>query len=110
MRTRSVLVVDRDDRLRGLILRILRRRRVSVVEFADAEAALDALPSCAGDLFAVVAHSDLATRMRRLYPHLPILMLPSRPACGLRALVRALQVLASTGRQLLPSALTSVAS
>jgi DNA-binding NtrC family response regulator len=108
MRTRCILLVDRDDRLRALICRILRRERFAIIEFAEPEAALAALPSFSGELSAVVSGSHLAALLRGRFPHLPILMTSNGNPFELRPLIRALRALTCAIRQMgVPAAIPS---
>ena len=114
MRNRCILLVDDDDCVRAFIRSVLNDENYKVIDFADSEAALDSLPSCRGELSAIICDSDFARKLARALPNLPILMIsganesPVEEAglCflgkpfGPKTLIRALQGLINASRQL----------
>jgi CheY-like chemotaxis protein len=129
MRNRCILVVDDDDFVRAFIRRVLQNEQFAVIDFADPEDALAALPSFSHELSAIITDFtmpringvEFARKLAHRFPHIPILMIsgsnegPTEDAglCflgkpfGPRTLVQALRGLMNASRQLVPIALTS---
>jgi two-component system response regulator MprA len=87
---RLALVVDDEPAVRGLVARLLHRQGWSVVQAADAEAALVAVgPGRFGLLVTdydmpTLNGLDLAVRMRHADSTLPILMMSGHPEVAFR--------------------------
>jgi DNA-binding response OmpR family regulator len=117
MRNRCILVVDDDDRVRDFIRHVLQNEQFAVIDFADSNAAIEALPAFRDEISAIISDADFARKLARNMPHLPILMISGanepfveEPGLcflgkpfGPRTLVRALRGLMNASRQLVPA-------
>jgi CheY-like chemotaxis protein len=75
MTNRCILVVDSDERVRSFVREVLQERQIAVIDYADPEAAIDALPGFRDDLSAIVSDTGFASKLARKLPHVPILMI-----------------------------------
>jgi CheY-like chemotaxis protein len=114
MNNRCVLVVDDDDGVRAFIRTALQNEQFAVIDYADPESALAALPAFQDEISAIVSDSEFARHLARGLPHIPILMISGsnespveEPGLcflgkpfGPRTLIRALRGLMSASRQL----------
>ena len=81
--TPGILVVDDERAVRGVVVRLLRRRGYDTLEAPDAETAISILGTEAGRLRLVITDDrmpgmsghELAAVIARIYPHLRVLMM-----------------------------------
>lgn len=77
----TILVVDDDDQLRTIAVRILRRSGYTTLEASDGVAAIDIAKGAAVDLVLTdvflpgMEGSTMAAAMRAIYPELPIVFM-----------------------------------
>lgn len=98
----GILVVDDERAVRGVVLRLLRRRGYDALEAPDAESALSLLGTEAARLRLIITDDrmpgmsgqELVAVVTRIYPHLRVLMISgiagADPAIGQGGVVRVL--------------------